>query len=158
MSGFTQIARDLFSFIETEYGYDLLECEDNNVCSYLIYTNTEVGVGLKLLYEFSSAFVFVLIYRLVDGELRENIFPIDEKTEINCFDFNDTLEHNKKMRPAFDYSEESKYFDSSNGLRYYTEEFAERLRLFGEKILIGDLSILPKVEKIIKDRAKEYQN
>jgi len=157
MDGFIEISRGLFNFLEVKYGYELIAIRDGDGCSYLMYSNKDVGIGFKLLYELSSSFVFVLVYRLIEGEFRDNCLPISDDTEITCIDFNDTLMPEHKMRPAYEYGEESSYFDAEDGLRNYVEEFSSRLRLFGKNILIGDLSIFPEIEKIIKRRAKEFQ-
>jgi hypothetical protein len=157
MTDFTRIAKDEFEFLRSEYDYKLVAEEDNSNGGYVTFVNQDIGVGLKLQYEFPSAFVFVFICRLVDGEFQENRLPISEDSEINCFDFNDYLEPMQKMQPAYDYGEDSPYYDPKNGLRNFTREFADRLRSFGSGILRGDLSAMPKMENIIKRRAQDLR-
>jgi len=154
MAGFVEVAREVFRFLESEYGYTVLKTEDNSSGGYVTYINRDAGVGLKVLYELSSAFIFVFVYRLVVGGLRDNALPITGDSQINCFDFNDYLPPDSKMRPAYDYGEDSNYYDPQNGIRNYTEEFAARLRMHGKHILKGDLSMLPAMESIIKRRAQ----
>jgi L-lactate dehydrogenase complex protein LldF len=83
--------------------------------------------------------------------------PISNDSTISCFDFNDYLEPSQKMKSAYDYGEDSPYYDPQNGLRNFTKQFADRLRSHGDRILRGDLSILPEMEKIIKRRAEELR-
>jgi hypothetical protein len=58
------------------------------------------------------------------------------------------------MKPAYDYGEDSKYYDSHHGLRNYVGDFADRLRTYGKNILAGDLSMFPNMAAIIKKRAQ----
>lgn len=156
MSAFVAIAREEFAFLELEYGYSVLEVEESCSDVYVTYVNRDVGVGLKLLYEFAGSLLFVFVYRLVDGELRDNPRWIDNDTVINCFDLNDYLADDSKMRPSYEYDEDSGYFDPQNGLRNYVKEFAVRLRNYGTLILKGDLSMLPAIESIIRKRAQDW--
>jgi hypothetical protein len=158
MAGFSKIAQEEFDFLELESDYEVVDAKEKSDGGYVTYVNHDAGVGVKLLYEFSSAFIFVFIYRLVEGELRENPVPIGNETEINCFDCNDYLDANFKMKPAYDYGEDSKYFDPQNGLRNFTKEFAKRLRIHGQRILNGDLSMLPAMASIIKRRAESSKH
>ena len=157
MKNFTCIAKDEFDFLRSEYNYKLVAEENNSNGGHVTFVNQKVGVGVKVQYEFASAFVFVFVYRLVNGEIRENRFPINKDSEINCFDFNDYLEPTKRMKPAYDYGEDSLYYNQQNGLRSFTKEFADRLRCHGDGVLKGDLSILPEMEKIIKRRAQDLR-
>jgi hypothetical protein len=157
MAVFSEIAQQEFDFLEREFGYEVVEAKEKSGGGVVKYINRDAGVGVKLLYEFASAFVFVFIYRLVNGEFRDNPLPIGNETEINCFDFNDYLEGDRKMKPAYEYGEDSDYYDPQDGLRNFTMEFAKRLRTEGQPILKGDLTILPAMASIIKRRAESLK-
>jgi len=58
---------------------------------------------------------------------------------------------------AYEYGENSIYYDPQNGIRNFVKEFADRLRSHGDSILRGDLSTLPAMEKIIKKRAEDLR-
>lgn len=158
MADFTEIAQEEFDFLEREFGYEVVEAKEKSGGGEVRYINRDAGVGVKLVYEFASAFVFVFIYRLVDGEFYDNSLPIGNDTDIHCFDFNDYLEGERKMKPAYEYGENSDYYDTQNGLRNFTKEFAERLRIEGKVILNGDLSVLPAMASIIKRRAEALKH
>lgn len=157
MTGFSEIAGEEFKFLEQDFGYEVVEAKDKSDGGVVKFINRDAGIGVKLLYEFASAFVFVFIYRLVDGDFRDNPLPIGNDTDINCFDFNDCLEGESKMKPAYEYGEHSNYYDSQDGLRNFTKEFAKRLRSEGQAILKGDLTILPAMASIIKRRAQSLK-
>ena len=153
MPGFSDIAQDEFAFLEREFQYRVVAAKDDRDGGEVTYVNRKAGVGVKVLYEFRSAFVFVFIYRLVHGECRDNPRRIDSSTEITCFDFNDYLDDDMTMKPAYEYDEKSPYFDAKNGLRNFTREFAKRLRTEGRAILQGDLTMPPAMATIIRNRA-----
>ena len=155
MSGFVEVARDAFAFLERENGFSVKDCSDDDGGGHVTYVNVNNGIAVKSLYEFSNAFVFVFIYRLIDGQLRDNVLPITDDSEINCFDFNDALTEDQKMKPAYEYGDESVYYDEENGLRNYVTEFATRLKENGGRLLSGDFSMLSRMETTIKQRAHD---
>jgi hypothetical protein len=155
MSGFVEVARDLFAFLERDFGFSLKSCSDESWGGQLTFVNLDNGVAVKPVYDFSNAFVFVFIYRLVEGKIIDNSLPITDKSQITCFDFNDLLDEHRKMKPAYEYGEDSVYYDEKNGLRNYVAEFATRLKEEGRELLKGDFSRLRQAEEIIKQRARD---
>ena len=158
MAEFTSIARDEFDFLISEYGYEPTTAIDSKYGGYACFVNQKAGVGVKVEYEYPVGLVFVFICKLVDGEIRENQLPITSESNINCFDVSDYLAPADRMKPAYEYDEDSSYFDPQDGLRNFAKEFATRLRIHGDSILRGDLSILPEMEKVIKMRAERFSN
>lgn len=151
MTDFCDSIKEHFQFLETDYDYKLESSRIEDWGGEVIYSNNTTGI--KLLYEFSCAFIYVFICKLVDGRIIDNPRPMSIDSEINCFDFNDALPEDQKMKPAYEYGLDSPFYDESNGLSNYSKEFALRLSEYGQNVLRGDFSILPKMEKIIKARA-----
>ena len=100
MLGFVEIAKGTFSYLEESYDFVLESCSEEDWGGQLVYRNLEHGIGVKLVYEFTSAFVFVFVYRLIQEKMMENVLPITEKSTITCFDFNDMLDDVHKMKPV----------------------------------------------------------
>ncbi|WP_010587222.1 hypothetical protein [Schlesneria paludicola] len=157
MPGFVEIAREAFAFLESQYHFSIKECVDDDDFGQVTYVNIRNGVAVKLLYEFSNAFVFVFIYRLIDGQICDNVLPISNESEINCIEFNDVLSGVQKMKPAYEYGDNSCYYDGQNGMREYVSEFATRLQKYGGKLLAGAFDEMKGVEQIIKHRAREMR-
>ena len=153
-NSFVTVARELFAFLENEYDFVLVSQAEESWGGELRYVCAKRSVGVRLVYEYPSAFVFVFIYRLVQGEMIENESPVDETSQIHYIDFNDVLQQTEKMRPAYDYPESSEYFHPTEGLRNYVREFARRLHQYGKELLAGDFRQFAAVEKIIRRRAK----
>ena len=154
MAGFQEIARQAFAFLEDEYGFSIQSSPIRGGGDSLTYTNITKGVAVKLEYERADAFVFVVVYQLVNGEMRDNAWPITDDSAIHCFDFNDVLPDDEKMKPAYLYGEGSRYFDENEGLARFVTDFAVRLRKHGGAVLSGDFSVLAEVERIIRHRAQ----
>ena len=154
MSQFVEVARDAFEFLTRKYGFSFVECSGANGGGHVTYVNTQHGVAVKAMYEVSSAFVFVFIYRLIDGELRENSLPITDQSEINCIDFNDVLPEAQKMKPAYEYGDHSPFYDEQFGLQNFVREFATRLDGFGGPLLGGNFSVMAQVAEVIRRRAE----
>ena len=151
MPGFCDSVKKHFQFLETQYNCKLESSNTKGWGGEVIYRNKTTGI--KLLYEVSCAFIYIFIYKLVNGELVDNPQSLEPDSEITCFDFNDALPESEKMKPAYEYGSDSHYYDEQNGLSNYTLDFAFRLEEYGEEVLSGDFSILPEMEKTIKKRA-----
>ncbi|WP_010582395.1 hypothetical protein [Schlesneria paludicola] len=156
MPKFTELACEVFDFLEDEYGFVIKETKNTRNGGHVMYVNTNKGVALEISYEFLDAFVFMFVYKLVNGEIRENSYPITEDSQITRFDFNYVLSKETEMRPAYEYGADSVFYDEENGLRNYMTESANRLRDYGSKFLRGDFSQMPLVEDAIKRRVREY--
>ncbi len=151
MTTFCESVKKHFQFLEVEYACKLESSVIENWGGTVIYRNNTTGI--KLLYEANSAFIYVFIYKLVKGEMIDNPVILEPDSEITCFDFNDALPENEKMKPAYEYGPASLYYDDQNGLSNYIQDYALRLKEHGSALLKGDFSIISKVEKIIKKRA-----
>lgn len=151
MTDFCESVKEHFLFLESEYDCNLESMRAEDWGCEVIYRNRTTGI--KLLYEVYCAFVFVFIYKLVNGEMVDNPRPLGLDSPITCFDFNDALPIEKRMKPAYEYGSQSNYYDEEEGLSNYSKDFALRLREYGKDVLNGDFSVLPEMEKIIKQRA-----
>jgi hypothetical protein len=152
-TGFVSIATNLFRFLESDYGYVLESTREEFWGGEVTYVCQNNSVGVRLVYEFSHAFVFVFIYRLVGGVILENKFPITDESTITCIDFNDILDEPMKMKPAYEYGDKCEFFDETSGLRNYVKQSADRLRQYGNDLLSGDFIRFSVAEKAIKARA-----
>jgi len=153
MIDFCESVEKHFQFLQTKYSFELEFSETEDWGGHVLYLNKTTGI--KLLYEFTSAFVFVFVYELVNGKLVDNPDTIYNTSKIHCFDFNDSLPESEKMKPAYQYDASSNYFHEENGMSNYTKEFAIRLEKYGKDLLRGNFEILPRIEVIIKARAMD---
>lgn len=150
MSSFVEKIQECFSFLESDLDFRVVSSHSSNFDAEVVYMNETTGV--KVIYEVRAAFVFVFICQLDDGRWVDNPQPLESDSRITCFDFNDALPENEKMKPAYEYGADSIYYDEKLGLVAFMKAFARRLERHGNAVLKGDFSLLSVIEKIIKER------
>lgn len=144
-----------FNFLETEYNFVFKSKIIDTWFVEVVFLNSSTGI--RLVYERREQFLAVFIHKLVDGKMINCPSPLLPSSEITCFEMNDALPADRIMKPAYAYGEDSMLFDTDDGLSLYIKEFALRLHEYGQDVLNGDFSILPKMEKVIKARAIEFR-
>ena len=155
---FDLIAQEQFKFLESEYDFILSKCEKEDWGYELIYMNDTTGV--KITYEYREAYVFILLYQLDDGELQENPRDIEENTTLYGYGLDDLISLRNPpalIKPAYEYGEQSEYYDEEKGLLLYVSAFAENLKIYAEDILGGDFTVFLELDKIVRDRVKKYK-
>jgi len=154
---FDIIAQEQFKFLESEYSFSLSKCKKEDWGYELIYLNDTTGV--KITYEYREAYVFIMLYQLIDGELRENPRNIEDNTILHGYGLDDLISLRNSqalIKPAYEYGEQSEYYDQENGLSLYVAAFAGNLKAYAKDILNGDFTIFPDLDKIVKERVKKY--
>lgn len=154
---FDIIAKEQFSFLESEYNFRLSICNREDWGYNLIYMNDTTGV--KITYEYREAYIFIMLYRLVDGSLQENPRSIEDNTILYGYGLDDIISmSNPKdlIMPAYEYGEQSKYYDKEKGLHLYTSAFSNNLKVYGKSVLNGNFEIFPRLDEIVKERVRNY--
>lgn len=152
---FDIIVQEQFKFLESEYGLRLSKCEKEDWGYELTYLNDKTGV--KITYEYREAFVFIMLYRLIEGQLKENPRSIGDDTILLGYGLDDLISLRNPqalIKPAYEYGEESEYYDKEKGLSLYVTAFADNLKTFAKDILSGDFKVFPDLDKIVKKRIK----
>ena len=92
------------------------------VSFYLKKRYKNPSTGVKIIYETHHAYITIFLYRLINDEIIENPRIIDKNVELNCFALDDVLLLRNKasiLKPAYEYGENSKYYDKENGFKTY---------------------------------------
>ncbi|WP_149272941.1 hypothetical protein [Pareuzebyella sediminis] len=155
---FDIIAQNEFKFLESEYNFTLSKCKKEDWGYELIYLNNTTGV--KIAYEYRAAYIFIMLYQLVNGELHENPRNIEDGTIMYGYGLDDLIilcNPESLVKPAYEYGEQSDYYNEENGMRLYVNAFANNLKIFAKDILNGDFEIFADLDKIVKERAKKYR-
>ncbi|MBK8503664.1 MAG: hypothetical protein IPL46_16510 [Saprospiraceae bacterium] len=98
----------VFNYQKEDWGYEL------------IYLNNTTGV--KITYEFREAYIFIMLIKLVDGSLIENPRSIQENNVLYGYGLDDVIglrNPQALIKPAYQYGEESEYYDKKKGLTLY---------------------------------------
>lgn len=156
---FDIVAKEQFSFLQSEFGFNLLRCNKEDWGYELLYTNNTTGV--KITYEYQAAYIFIMVYRLIDGEFCENPRNINKDTILNGYGLDDIISVQNTealIKPAYEYGEKSEYYNENKGLTLYTSAFAKNLKIFGGNVLQGDFAIFSDADKIVKKRIRDYKH
>jgi hypothetical protein len=156
---FDVVAKEQFSFLQSEFEFNLLRFNKEDWGYELLYTNDTTGV--KITYEYQAAYIFITVYRLIDGEFRENPRKMMEETILNGYGLDDIISVQNTealIKPAYEYGENSEYYDEDKGLTLYTSAFAKNLKTYGGKLLQGDFTIFSEADKIVKKRIRDYNH
>lgn len=154
---FDEIAKEQFEFLQSEFGFNINACEKKDWGYELIYLNDTTGV--KITYEFQEAYIFITLYQLINGTLIENPRNIEQKTILYSYGLDDIINERDSLaliKPAYQYGEDSDYYDKKNGLILYVSAFAKNLKKYAADVLSGDFQIFNKIDKVVKERASRY--
>ena len=155
---FNIIAKEQFSFLESEYNFRLSKCDKEDWGYELIYMSDTTGV--KITYEYREAYIFIILYQLIDGDIQENPRNIQDNTILYGYGLDDIIGlHNPEdlVKPAYEYGEQSEYYDKDKGLSLFTSAFTNNLKTYGKDVLDGNFEIFPELDKIVKERVRSYK-
>ncbi|WP_340077908.1 hypothetical protein [Leptobacterium sp. I13] len=154
-----EILLDKFKFLKTDYNFFISKKIDENLFCSIEYVNKEQNVGVSISYEVPEGYVDIFLCKLKEGKIVEDPRIIGEKTELNCFSLDDIvtlIEPSELIKPSYHYPETHRYFDEDKGNEYFISDFASCLKKHADEILRGNFSLWPKLDTIVRDRAREY--
>lgn len=154
---FDIIVQEQFKFLVFQYDFRLCKCRKEDWGYELIYLSNTTGV--KITYEYRNAYIFIMLYKLQNGEFRENPRNIEVSTILHGYSLDDLISIRNPqalIRPAYEYGEQSRYYENPNGMALYIAEFAENLKNYAKDILKGNFTIFPELDKLVKERIKKF--
>lgn len=155
---FDVIAKEQFKFLESDFGFRLSKSEKEDWGYELIYLNKTTGV--KITYEFREAYIFIMLYKLVDGSLLENPGRIQENTILYGYGLDDIISLRNPqalIKPAYQHGEGSEYYNKKKGLKLYVTAFANNLEEYASDVLSGDFKIFNEAHRIVRERVNKYK-
>ncbi len=156
---FDIIAKKRFEFLEKDYSFILHQCDKQDWGYELIYKNETTGV--RITYEFREAYVFIVLYKLINGKIVENPNSIEDDTKLNCYGLDDILtlrNPSSIVKPAYEYGDDSEFYNKEVGLDLYVTKFAENLRKHSHEILLGNFDFFVELDNVVKERVRKYKN
>ena len=154
---FDYIAQDQFKFLVSDFDFKLSRHVKEEWGYEMIYLNDKTGI--KITYEYREAYVFIILFQLINGKIKENPRRIEEKTVLYGYGLDDLIglrNPQALIKPAYEYGDNSKYYDPKNGLSHYVAEFANNLKEYAIDILKGNFTIFSELDKVVKERIKMY--
>ena len=165
---FQKIVMEKFEFLKTEYGFTACDFEKSHSSDLvdkeisILYEKEQIAIKIDwLLVEGDFS---ILIYELIDGKI-----PPRDPEKCNPVSFDTFMEYvmDRGLRPVYPSihgnSGPSKMIKHEKickdhletSLKDVIEEYAEKLKHYGNNLLIGDISILSGVQKYQLERFKE---
>jgi len=144
----------VFDFLWNDYDFVIKNDKKENWGYTLEAINRTTGI--RVVYEYREAFINVILYELIDGEIIENTTQAILKNEkINGFSLDAivSLINPNDLRKPF-YPLEANV-DRENDLANYASQVAKNLCKYGKDVLSGNFAIFKQLDPIVK---KQYWN
>lgn len=152
---FDAIAKEQFRFLESDYGCKLTKCQKTDWGFEMIYISPTTGI--KITYEFQQAYIFITLYQLINGNLIENSGSINKDSLLFGYGLDDIISLRNPsalIKPAYQYGENSEYYNKKNGLLLFVAAFAKNLKDYAADIISGNFDIFKEADKIVKERVR----
>lgn len=146
---FLELCKTKFQYLLEEDGFSLRSSrkESGNIYK-VVYQNKTTSVHIN--WEFRDNLIYIHIYRLINGNLLRYPTIITKDTKINSFDFENLL---SVRRPQAIIDATPKNIEDVDRI---LATYSRLLRSVGSDVLKGDFSVLPDIEKFIKDKLPNH--
>ena len=151
-SKFIACSRKLFSFLIDKYGFREIHSKTSSYGDEILYKNATTGVLVR--WEFRDRYIYVALIKLIHGNVPPYPIFIRSKSNIDWFYLDDLLSIRRKnfeaLQADFQNEDEKKLTVKLKKISVYLEREAE-------DVLKGDFSVFPKLDLIVKERAKRLR-
>jgi hypothetical protein len=147
---FERICKKEFGFLNAEYGLKTTNIEKDVYGCYATYSNDVVAVEIS--FSMKDGGIFIMLCRMVNGELPAQEIFVRSDTVLNRFDLEDIVDLKNPsidLKPDFADPDNPTAKELTENLKVY----AEALKKYAKDILSGDFSSFAELEKIVKSRA-----
>ncbi|MGY4537393.1 hypothetical protein ACVW0P_001809 [Mucilaginibacter sp. UYNi724] len=147
------VIKEKFKFLEKEFDFELTKSKRESWGFESLYINATTAV--KISYETRESYLFIMLYKLVNGDFIENPVMIKISTDLYGYGLDDILlikDPSALLLPMYKYADGTPYQNRDYGLSIYINDFAVNLKKFAGDILKGDFEIFPKLDKVVKER------
>lgn len=147
-----------FAFLITDYACRVTETNSHSLGYSVTYCNATTAT--KIQFEPREGYLYILLYRLVNGELEENPIVIEVDTPLNGFCLDDIVRLRSPkdaMLSINSYGPNSPFSSKTHGFDRYVRRFAGNLKKYASEVLRGDFSIFPQVEKVVRRRIRSFE-
>lgn len=144
---FRNKCRELFRFLEKEYACSVVAVE-NDCGVFITYLNKTTGVRISL--EPREGGIFVLLAQLINGKLPPYPIFIKPETKLQSFYLDDIISLKSSLQS---HEQTAQNKNSNNELTNKLYYYSTMLKKYASDILLGDFTIFPQLERIVKKRA-----
>ena len=151
---FERLSKNAFRFLEERFGCRVVAVERRAYGTYIVYLNSTMGVRLSL--QPREGGIFVDLVRLINGKIPEYPIFVKSQDPLHWFDLEDLVglraPHLKIKQPPVGTLCRPKV------LKEVLVKYANLLQRYASDVLKGDFKIFPRLEKIVRARAKESES
>jgi hypothetical protein len=139
-----------FGFLITDYELKMTNVEKEAYGCYVTYNNGVVAVEVS--YDIKDGGLFVMLCRMVNGQLPPQEVFVRSETVLNRFDLEDVV---SLKEPSIDLEQNfaDPHRPTVKELETNLRMYAEALKTYAKDILGGDFSSFADLEKVVKRRA-----
>ena len=170
---FFKLCSEHVQFLIDEFGCRVVGKKSDNFKDEVIYRNATTAV--KVSYEPRERSMFILLCRLVDGNIPQEPIFVRPKTKLYSFYLDDLLALRSpgarilRRKPfggiTFDDLDAKQIIEACAAAPPFTERdlehmvktYATALHKHGADILRGDFSVFTELDRIVKKRAEEFR-
>ena len=143
------IFKEAFAFLFSDHGCSIISSKKESWGYKLVAANSTTGI--EIIYEFREAYIVVVVFRLIDGKIVNNIDRAVKSNEPMAgfgLEWIVNLKNPElKIKSAYDY--EINIID-------YASMVADRLKEYASDILNGDFSMFSTLDTMVKESYKDY--
>jgi hypothetical protein len=153
VDNFSHVCLEKFHFLVTEFACKSAVKKETAGVHQVIFRNGTTAVDIGL--EWREQYIYVEVYRLVEGKMEENPIVIRPESNLTVFNLEDLV---ALRAPELQLSSQppGKPF-TSNDIEKILTDRALALRDYGRDILKGDFRVFRKLDRIVKSRVLAYQ-
>lgn len=149
---FSRVCLEKFHFLATEFDFSSVVKKESSLCR-VIYRNRTTAVEIGL--EWREQYVYVEIYRLVDGKMEENPIVIRPESDLTVFNLEDLIATRAPELHLI--SQASGKPLTSHDIEKILTDRALALRDYGQEVLQGDFRVFRKLGRIVKARMSAHK-
>jgi hypothetical protein len=137
---FERLCLECLRFLEDDFGFRVLKIEREPYGTFITYQNSSTAVRASL--ELREGGIFVLLSRLVDGQIPEYPVFVQANTPLHSFYLDDLVQaKGGELR-------------TNRNIEGSLTKAAEALRVFASDVLKGDFAVFDKLDRVVKERAR----
>ncbi len=152
---FETLAREAFRFLEDDYEFKLMQTTRDRYTLVMLYQNTTTGI--KVEFEPREDKIWLMLYRLVNGQLPKykNVLDLDSDMT-NRFDLDTLIEFKAPWLLAARKAQRTAL--SEYDMQSSLVETATALRQYGEGILNGNFTDFADLGRLKQERLRQLQS
>lgn len=150
---FVRRCKEVFKFLEEDYGFKIAVIEQDIFDSEIIYKNQTTAV--KMRFESRENQIFISLYRLINGQL-----PIYRSLQEYDGDFSNNFSLDDIIflkSPSLTVKQGIKSQFTKSDIETILLQYAHAMRQYTDDVLKGDFTLFKSLGELLANRIREYK-